>query len=231
MLGFRATASDDRADDRPGRDRGCALGRPCRAGRPGAAARAPAQPRQHRPLPDRGMAGRGADCGEQAVAQRGSGSASGSAAPCRRSAAVRAKRSSSARRRAAGDARARAARIKAGGVAVGHDQALVLRQELDGESGRDREVELVGEVQIVAPLAVGQEVGPAGLDLDRHQAAVASQRHQVHPPARGQREFRQRGQIEVEQQAHRPAHDLGGGGRGHGGQVRSIGNRSLSLVC
>ena len=109
MLGFRAPGAGHRADHRPGRDRGCRLVRPRGAGGREPSAGPAAEPGQHRPLPARGVAGRGA---ADAAVQPGSAPASGSAAPCSRAAAVRAKRSSSARRRPGATARARAGRIR-----------------------------------------------------------------------------------------------------------------------
>ena len=124
---------------------------------------------------------------------------------------MRAKRSRRARRRAAATLACPRRPHQAGGEAVGHDQPLLGWQQLGGKVRRHSEIEFIRIVQIVVPLAVGEEVDAAGFHLDRDQTAVTANGHEVDPATGGERELGQRGELELEQETHRPADDVGGG--------------------
>ena len=86
-------------------------------------------------------------------------------------------RSRAARRRAGSPRRTRSATISPG----------LLRHDLGGHVGRDREIKAVAMGGVVAPFAVGAEVGDRGFDLDDQQRALAVERDDVGAPAVAER--------------------------------------------
>src|SRR3954451_9687245 len=96
---------------------------------------------------------------------------------------------------------------------VRDDEAGVLRKDITRHLDGGREEQPVAMETIVHPFLVGAEVLDRGLDLDDPDIARAVQRYQVSAPARGQREFGDRREPKLMQQARRAARNAERGRR------------------
>ena len=78
---------------------------------------------------------------------------------------------------------------------IGKDQPAILGQQLDRKGRIHRPEEPVALVRIAVPLAVGLEIGRAGLAFHHPEFALWGARHQVDPQPLGRHQLRHRGKA------------------------------------
>lgn len=88
-------------------------------------------------------------------------------------------------------------------IAIGKDEARILRDDLAREVHSDREIEPVAIIQIFVPLAVRPIVHKAGLDFNDQHVAARRQSHHIGAAPICQRKL---GENRMAKRAKRPAH-------------------------
>jgi len=88
-------------------------------------------------------------------------------------------------------------------IAIGKDEARILRDDLAREVHSDREIEPVAIIQIFVPLAVRPIVHKAGLDFNDQDVAARRQSHHIGAAPICQRKL---GENRMAKRAKRPAH-------------------------
>jgi hypothetical protein len=112
-----------------------------------------------------------------------------------------------------------------GGEPVGQQHSFVRRQQLEREALRDREIETIAPAQILLPLAVGPEIGAAGLGLHQRDRTGPIEGDEVGAAAVGEPQLGDHHLIGGRERARHAAQDLRSAEAGHPHPPRNPGTQ------